>query len=381
MTTITNDTLTGYIVPIDRTLDVLERLAYLARWQGEYECERACLQGRARTLGTHYIDQQKATQIAQLGHRIRMMRVRKPLVILPRAQATEEEAKAEMMATRANLARQFAGLSKEQRLLWLNNFVFVMTPDLLALLTRIGSVRGYEAIGQQRNFLISGPSGIGKTSFLDWYMSHNPPIVHEEWTEVPVIKVDASQSKQTIRPLLRRMVLEYGISYLKGDGEEELRDKLIGYAERCGTTLAIIDEVENIDHETIKKRFVDLSNGLRRIPIICASVNPRTFTDGSPALAGRWKDSFDLQPYEGARLAHLLSFLSLLLPFPTASCLTHKEVVARVGGWTGGTLKQIMYLVHDAATRAVETDQPCLSAEMLERAWTRMQAGSGSRAA
>jgi len=212
-------------------------------------------------------------------------------------------------------------------------------------------------------------------------MSHNPPVVHEEWTEVPVIKVDAAQSKQTIRPLLRRMVLEYGISYLKGDGEEELREKLIGYAERCGTILAIIDEVENIDHETIKKRFVDLSNGLRRIPIICASVNPRTFTDGSPALAGRWKDSFDLQIYEGTRLAHLLSFLSLLLPFPTGSCLAHKDVVARIGEWTGGTLKQIMYLVHDASTRAVETDQPCLSAEVLEHAWARMQTGSGSRAA
>jgi len=381
MATITDDTMARYIVPIDRALDVRGRLAYLARWQGEYEAEKARLQGRARALSDRYIDQQKAVQIAQLGHRIRMMRVRQPLVILPGDHTTEEEAKAEVAATRANLARQYAGLSKEERLLWLLNFIFVMTPDLLALLRRINGVRAYEAIGQQRNFLISGPPGIGKTSFLDWYMSHNLPIVHEEWTEVPVIKVDAMQSKQTIRPLLRRMVLEYGISYLKGDAEDDLRDKLICYAEMCGTTLAIIDEIENIDHETIKKRFVDLSNGLRRIPIICASVNPRTFTDGSPALAGRWRDSFDLQPYEGARLAHLLSFLSLLLPFPKASCLTHKEVVARVGEWTGGTLKQIMYLVHDAATRAVETDQPCLSAEMLERAWARMQAGSGSRAA
>jgi hypothetical protein len=66
---------------------------------------------------------------------------------------------------RSQFAQQFAGLTREERLLWLNSFLFFMTADLRKLDNKIEKVRNYRSLGQTRNFLLGGESGMGKTTY------------------------------------------------------------------------------------------------------------------------------------------------------------------------------------------------------------------------
>ena len=228
------------------------------------------------------------------------------------------------------------GLSKKDKLLWLDNFIFLMTPDLWELHEKVKYVLGFQSLGQQRNFLLGGLSGMGKTTYLNWLAALHLPVVEESRNYVPVIKVDAPVSNKTPRALLQRMILECGLTYLQGDTEEDLNQKLYLYFQQCGVELILIDEVEHISHPDMRRRVLDLSNRLR-VPIICASCNPTTWVMGDDEVAGRWNDYFELPQYTGERLSSLLASIELLLPFtqPSHLALHHLEGEEVPGGrWT-----------------------------------------------
>ena len=63
---------------------------------------------------------------------------------------------------------------------------------------------------------------MGKTTYLDWLMFHHLPVVEQERNRVPIIGIQAPVSNQTARPLLWRLLLECGHTYLGGDNEEIL---------------------------------------------------------------------------------------------------------------------------------------------------------------
>jgi len=137
-------------------------------------------------------------------------------------------------ALRQQLVAQFAGLSQAERLLWLNNFLFIVTPDLRQLNDKIAQVRAYRSLGQQRNFLLGGASGMGKTTYMDWLALHEWPSVEAEHNHVPIIKIDASVSNHTPKPLFQRILLECGAVYAASDNEEVLLMKLVLYFQGCG---------------------------------------------------------------------------------------------------------------------------------------------------
>src|SRR5207247_4247526 len=100
-----------------------------------------------------------------------------------------DQPEARYRSVRQNLVRQFASLSKMDRLRWLGNFLFIMTPDLLRLHKKILE---HYALDQQCYFLLSAPSGMGKTTYLNWLVALNLPAIEEQRRLAPVVvKVDA----------------------------------------------------------------------------------------------------------------------------------------------------------------------------------------------
>ncbi|RPJ59552.1 MAG: hypothetical protein EHM12_06850 [Dehalococcoidia bacterium] len=259
-------------VRVDWSLNVAHRLRQLRRWQREWQEQDDLLNHRLEQLDPgKNIDIQRGEQITRLQQRLRLSLVREPIEVSP-----DSVEQAGYEALRQDLAGQFARLTKVERLLWLHNFLFIMTPDLRRLNDKIVKVRAYRSLGQQRNFLLGGPSGMGKSTYLDWFAANHIPQVKATYTRVPVIKIDAPVSNKTPKPLFQRMILECGMTYSPRDNEEDLLMKLTLFLHRCQTELLIVDEVEHITHSQIRRRLLEISNLTRGIPIICASCHPST---------------------------------------------------------------------------------------------------------
>ncbi len=383
MNKLQTDLATPQAVSITEQLDVHQRLKQLRDWKRDWELEDTMLEQRVMQLDENSpIDVQKGAQIAGLRRRIQLNLVKEPLEI-----SSELIEQVGYQVLRQNLVQQFAGLSKEKRRLWLNNLLFILTPDLRELNDKIKKVRGYRSFGQQRNFLLGGESGMGKTTYLNWLTANAIPTVQNNYNQVPIIKIDAPESsKYTPKPLFQRMILECGLNYLKGDNEEELLMKLALYFQKCRVELLIVDEVEHITRHEVRRRLLEVSNLTTRLPIVCASCHPFKWVEGDAEIAGRWNDYFELRQYTGKRLSQLLVFIEMLLPFTQPSSLALTEVktglkrrdvvdgpARLIEKYTGGILRDIMILILDASIRAIEQDLPNLSPGLLATTWQDIQ--------
>src|SRR6266851_352837 len=360
---------------LDESLDVRKRLTQLRAWQTEwYRIDRLLEEQVARLDGNKLLELQQASHIANVRRRMEMTLVKTPLSI-PESVLRNLG----VHCIRELFARQFARLTKEDRLLWLNSFMFLLTTDLRQLDDKIAKLRNYRSLGQTRNFLLGGESGMGKTTYLDWLMFNHLPVVEKERNRVPIIGIQAPVSQNTARPLLWRMLLECGQTYVKSDNEEILLMKLVLYFQKCGVELLVIDEVQHIKRPELKRRVLEVSNMTRGIPMICAATHPIIWTEGDPEIKGRWNDVFQLTQYTGTRLDGLLATIELFLPFSQDSHLTRREVEGSPGPaqlieqWTGGILRDIMILIRDACRRAIEQSRPCLEQPTLEAAWKDIQ--------
>jgi len=369
---------------VDAQLDVRQRLRDLRQWQASWKSEDAALIERVNQLDPRSkIDRQKSAQIASFRRRLRMKLVQSPLEISPAAVK-----QAGFTALRQRLVQQFAALSKEERLLWLNNFLFILTPDLRELNHKITNVRAYRSLGQKRNFLLGGQSGMGKSTYLDWYTSNCLPVVEATRNHVPVIKIDAPVNNRSAKPLFQRAILECGQSYLAQDQDEDLLTLLVLCFQKCAVEMIVIDEIEHITQPELRRRVLEISNlvGGMGITTVCAACHPLKWTEGDPEVAGRWNDHFQLQQYTGERLRQLLAYIELLLPFTKESYLAFHEI--RTGSkspatcegpaqvierYTGGILRDIMILIVDASARAIRQGLPNLTTPLLEKTWQSIQ--------
>jgi Bacterial TniB protein len=306
------------ILSLDDNFDVRKRLQDLAAWQEEWRAQEAYLDQKIAEIGDSIkeIDIQKSAEIAALRNRLELQQVRIPLEISPETIKALGYAK-----LRRHMVTQFVSLSPAERLLWMNNFLFILTPDLRKLNDKITRIRGYRSFGQKRNFLLGAVSGMGKTTYLHWFVSNDLPQVESERNRVPIIMIDALEGNSP-KPLFQRLIRACGANYLERDTEEMLLMKIALYLQGCGVEVIVIDEVEHIKNHSVRRRLLELSNMTHHVPIICSSCEPRGWIKGDPEIEGRWNDYFCIERYTGTRLQQLLVYINLLLPLPENSFLS-----------------------------------------------------------
>ena len=283
-------------------LDVAKRLTDLRGWLTEWQAEDRRLGQRLAGLNPNRrSDVLLGSQIGSLRRQL-ALRQQQPIFLDP-----EAVRRVGFTALREHLAAQYARLSLTDRQLWLGNLGFLLTPTLGALGDKLDALRRYRSFGQARCLLLGGVSGVGKSSFLNWYAAQALPTIQDTRNYVPVIKIDAPVSNRTPKPLFQRMLLALGATLVRGDEEHHLQ-LLELYVQRCGVELLVVDEVEHIIQPGLRRRLLELSN-LTGVPIVCASCNPVGWTMGDAEIQGRWNDYFELTQLTGARLDAFLSLL------------------------------------------------------------------------
>ena len=363
-------------------LNVKDRLSQLRDWKAEWERADYYLEQRIAQLSDSVQDQQVAMQIAGLKKRMELTLIQRPLEL-------SEELIIEAggyQPLQDFLHAEFAALTTTERILWLNNFKMIMTPDLRELEKKIVDIRGYRMLGQQRNFLLGGESGMGKTTFLNWLIYRNLPRVEMERNHIPILAIDAPTDHKSPIPLYRWLISACGYSYLKGDTESELLGKVILFFLKCGVEIVMVDEIEHLTKHAIRRKLLEISNLTPGVTYICASCAPMNFVEGDVEIQGRWNDIFELELYKGERLDRLLSYLELLLPFSKPSDLVRRtletspdsdEVVDGpaqvIENLTGGILRDIMILIIDSSKRAIERNLPSLTVMVIQDAWRNIQ--------
>jgi len=363
------------ILDLDQKVDVARRLADLRRWRESWQLEDGRLRQQVEQLNPNRrADVLRGSQLSSLRRQLALKITQQPIYLDP-----GKVRQAGFSRVRQHLAPQYACLEAEDRLLWLTNLYFLLTPTLRALIEKLDAIRRYRSIGQQRCFLVGGVSGAGKSSLLNWYAVNYLPVVQTGRNYVPVIKIDAPVSNRSPKPLFQRMLLACGAATLRGD-EEHYLQLLELYFQQCGVELLIVDEVEHITQAGLRRRLLELSN-LTGVPIVCASCNPIEWAAGDAEVQGRWNDYFELTQFTGARLDAFLSMLDLLLPFEQDGHLGLREVADESGKktiagpahyieqWTDGILREVMVLIMDACFKAIAARQPRLSLDILNQAW------------
>jgi len=363
------------ILDLDLNLDVPSRLADLRAWAESWRMEDRRLQQQVEELDPNRrADVLRGSQLSSLRRQLALKITQQPIYLNP-----DTVRQSGFAGLRQHLASQYAHLETDDRLLWLTNLYFLLTPTLRALIEKLDTIRRYRSIGQQRCFLVGGVSGAGKSSLLNWYAVNYLPVVQARRNYVPVIKIDAPVGNRSPKPLFQRMLLACGAATLRGD-EEHYLQLLELYFQQCGVELLIVDEVEHITQAGLRRRLLELTN-LTGVPIVCASCNPIGWASGDTEVQGRWNDYFELTQFTGARLDAFLTMLDLLLPFEQDGHLGLREIPDAASGktvdgpahyieqWTDGILREIMVLLMDACLKAVSTGQPCLTLEILHQAW------------
>ena len=367
-------------IPVNLELNVRERLNQLDQWRKEFDAEDLILEQKAKSLDlSDKRDAQIGKQIANQRRILRQKLAQHPLEV-----HTEDIQNIGFEKLRLNLVIQFTELSVDERLLWLRNLLFIMTPDLRELIQKIDRVISFSALGQRRCFLLGGKSGMGKTTFLDWYMFHSRPSVGEISNIIRVLKVNAPVNNLSGRHFYRRIINAAGMTYSPRDDEEELLDKVIMIFENCHVELFIVDEVEHMRSHELRRKLLEVSNLTSGIPIVCASCNPIRWAEGDDEIKGRWNDFYELQPFTGERLSQLLAYLELLLPFPNLSRLSIMNITDPKTGisrnifeiLTKGILRDIMVLLLDASEKAIQQNQPNLTIDLLRNTWKGIQSDS-----
>jgi len=230
------------------------------------------------------------------------------------------------------------------------------------------------------HLLLLGDTGVGKSTLLEYMRDSHPRVVHETFTEVPVLYVPVPPACN-INKLAGAMLRALGSPFWnKGDAEDRTH-QLVVLLQSCKVRLILLDEVNHLVDRGAQKTHHSVGDWIKtlsdtaRVPFVMAGI-PRAskLLDVNDQLRGRFK-RLTLRPFSYEDKPRQKEFRSALRTFGglitgiDCSELSEEDMAKLVVFATHGRLRAIRELLIAAARLAFAEKATKLSRDLLERAF------------
>jgi hypothetical protein len=204
-----------------------------------------------------------------------------------------------------HLGGQFARLSVDERMQWLDNLNYIVTPHGRKLIYTLQQFIGANIAREHRKLLILGGAGTGKTDNVHRFMTH--------CNNLPVIAVMSPSYKagRTTRTLVSYLLEACHVDVKPRTRYTTMTRQLREAVEQQEIHTIIVDEVSFMRYDLEQQhQFLEIVDALPA-SLVGVSSNPATWLD--------WTDTTILPACTDEYFHQFLLFMDLILPFPERS--------------------------------------------------------------
>lgn len=252
---------------------------------------------------------------------------------------------------------------------------------------RIAEAHHYSLENAASNgLLITGVSGVGKSTIIKHYESKSPRLQGAGGTHIPVLKVD-TPSSPSVKSLAQAILVAMGDPMAHRGSSAEKTEKIFNYFRHCKVEVFLLDEFHHFFYAHSVGKFREITDWLKILMdrVGCALVltglpEAVSVVRSNSQLWRRFSAQIDIRPFHVEDEADLLEFRGLLqsfemaLPMPVEIPLYEANMARRFHVASGGRLDYVRKVLEGGVTVAARAGLPSMDLSALaggfrERVW------------
>jgi hypothetical protein len=232
--------------------------------------------------------------------------------------------------------------------------------------------------GEGLKMLITGQSGSGKSSLIEWYVTRNPVEPRPDYDQIPVLSV-VTPSNPSVNNLVQAILRSLGAPRLSRESEDEKKDRILDLLKLHGVELIFVDEFQHfLDYKS--KATLRVTDTLKELfeAYKCAVVLvglPRSdlIVRQNEQMHRRFARRFELKPFDAKDQASWLEFRAVLrelhrrTPMP-AENFHDTEIARRFFFASEGLISYVVSII-DTAIATARRDQCSIDIKVLAAAF------------
>jgi len=259
---------------------------------------------------------------------------------------------------------------------------FVKFPHVASLTERLTQLIRHPYINEEpENIIVLGESGVGKSRVLQKFRNTYPPIVHPEYTEVPVLYVSVPANGNA-SALASAMLLALGSPFWDRGKIKDLTFQLHCLLKQCKVKVIVLDEVNHLVDKGGVKTHHYTADWLKvlldeaRLPIVMAGI-PRAMRllKANDQLRSRFREIIYIKPFsvenevETGRFCAVLTTFTNMMAGVEVISLTSGDLPKKMLFATNGYLRDIRRLLVRAVELAFRDGSLKIKLSTLEEAF------------
>lgn len=259
---------------------------------------------------------------------------------------------------------------------------FVKFPHVASLIEKLDQLAQRKWQDEEAdNIFVLGDSGVGKSRLLKKFRGTHPPIIHTEYTEVPVLYVRVPPNGNA-STLASAMLLALGSPFWDRGRIKDLTHQLLCLLKQCKVKVILLDEANHlVDKGGIKTHhytadWLKVLLDEARIPMVMAGI-PRAIRllNANDQLRSRFREIIYIKPFSIATQTESAKFTEVLVTFTKMMAglevinLTEEKLQQKMLFATNGYLRDIRRLLVRAVELAFHDGSLKIKISTLEEAF------------